>query len=68
MAHGIEATAENNRLSVRINADTIAYLVREHTDGPTHIHFVGSDYASGQPDLVGLDEPEVLISRIERPH
>ncbi len=46
MAHWIEATAEHNRRPVRINAEAIAYLVQEQPDGPTHVRFVGSDYAA----------------------
>jgi hypothetical protein len=67
MAHWIEATAEHNRRRVRINADAIAYIVQEHIDGPTHVHFVGSDFASGKPDLLVIEKPDVLIARIERP-
>lgn len=36
-------------------------------NGLTHIHCIGSNYASGKPDLLVLEAPEVLISRIERP-
>lgn len=67
MAHWIEATAEHNRRPVRINAEAIAYLVQEQPDGPTHVRFVGSDYASGKPDLLVLETPEQLVTRIERP-
>ena len=67
MTHWIEATAEHNRRPVRINADAIAYLVREHTDGPTHVHFVGSSFTSGKPDLLVLETPDQLLKRIERP-
>jgi hypothetical protein len=67
MAHWIEATAEHNRRPVRINADTIAYLAQEHADGPTHLHFVGSNFTSGKPDLLVVETPDILLSRIERP-
>ena len=67
MAHWIEATAEHNRRPVRVNADAIAYIVQEHIDGPTHVHFVGSDFTSGKPDLLVVEKPDVLIARIERP-
>jgi hypothetical protein len=67
MTHWIEATAEHNRRPVRINADAIAYFVQEQQDGPTHVHFVGSNFTSGKPDLLVLETPEVLLSRIERP-
>lgn len=67
MAHWIEATAEHNRRPVRINTDAIAYLVQEHVDGPTHVHFIGSNFTSGKPDLLVIETPDVLTSRIERP-
>jgi hypothetical protein len=53
---------------VRINADAITYLVREFADGPTHVHFIGSDHKSGKPDLLVLETPEELVKRTERPH
>jgi hypothetical protein len=68
MVHWIEATSEHNRRPVRINADAITYLVREFADGPTHVHFIGSDHKSGKPDLLVLETPEELVKRTERPH
>ncbi len=65
MAHWIDATAEHNKRPVKINADTVAYLVQELRDGPTHIHFVGSAFTSGKPDLLVLEEPDVLLARME---
>ena len=67
MPHWIEATAEHNRRPVKINAATIAYVVQELMDGPTHIQFVGSNFTSGKPDLMVLEAPDVLMSRIQRP-
>lgn len=67
MAHWIEATAEHNRRPVRINTDAIAYLVQEQLDGPTHVHFLGSNCNSSKPDLLVLETPDTLLSRIERP-
>lgn len=67
MSHSIEATAEHHRRPVRINADGIAFIVQEYVDGPTHVHFVGSDFTSGKPDLLVIEKPDVLIARIERP-
>jgi hypothetical protein len=67
MAHWIDATAEHMKRRVKINADNIAYLVRDEKDGPTHVHFVGSNYASGKPDLLVLETPEVLLARLEMP-
>lgn len=66
MTHWIEATAEHNRRPVKINADTIAYVVQELKDGPTHIHFIGSNFTSGKPDLMVIEAPDVLLSRIQR--
>ncbi len=67
MVHWIDATAEHNKRPVKVNADAIAYLVREDRNGPTHIRFMGSNFASGKPDLLVLEEPDVLLSRMERP-
>ena len=67
MAHWIEATAEHNKRPLKINADTIAYIVQEHNGGPTSVHIVGSDFASGKPDLLVLEKPDVLMARIQRP-
>lgn len=67
MAHWIEATAEHNKRPIRINADTIAYLVQELADGPTHVHFIGSNFSSGKPDLLVLETPDELVSRVQRP-
>ena len=67
MAHWIEATADHNRRPVRMNADAIADLLREHTDGPTHVYFIGSNSSSGKPDLLILETPDELLKRIERP-
>lgn len=66
MAHWIDATAEHKKRQVKINADAIAYLVQEEKDGPTHVHFVGSSYTSGKPDLLVLETPEILLARIEK--
>ena len=68
MAHWIEATAEHNRRPVRMNADAIAYLVREHADGPTHVHFIGSNAVmrANRISLI-LETPDEVIKRIERP-
>ena len=67
MAHWIKATAEHNRRPVNINADAIAYLVQEQLDGPTHVHFLGSNFTSGKPDLLVTETPDDLVTRIERP-
>ena len=67
MAHWIEATAEHNRRPIRINADAIAYLIQDQASGPTHVHFVGSDFTNGKPDLLVLETPEDLIARVQRP-
>jgi hypothetical protein len=67
VAHWIEATAEQNRRPVRINADAIAYLVQEQVDGPTHVHFLDSNFTSGKPDLLVMETPDDLVARIERP-
>lgn len=66
MAHWIDATAEHKKRPVKINADSIAYLVQEEKDGPTHVHFVGSNYTSGKPDLLILEPPEVVVARMEK--
>ncbi len=66
MAHWIDATAEHKKRAIKINADAIAYLVQEK-DGPTHVYFIGSNFASGKPDLLVLESPKVLVARIEKP-
>ena len=66
MAHWINATAEHKKRPVKINADNIAYLIREEREGPTHVHFVGSSSASGKPDLLVLEEPDQLLARMQR--
>ena len=66
MAHWIDATAEHKKRPVKINADSIAFLYREEKDGPTHVHFVGSSFTSGKPDLLVLEAPEVLLARVEK--
>ncbi|MGI9523061.1 MAG: hypothetical protein ACR2PG_15600 [Hyphomicrobiaceae bacterium] len=68
MVNWIQATAANNRRSARSNADTIAHVAREQMDGHAHIHFLGLDHAPGKPDLLVLEEPEVLVWGIERLH
>jgi len=67
MAHWIEATTEHKKRSVKINADAIGYLVQDEPNGLTHIHFICSNFASSKPDLLVLEAPDVLISRMERP-
>jgi len=67
MAQWIDATSEHKKRPVKINTDAIGYLVKDEPNGLTHIHFIGSDYASGKPDLLVLEAPEVLMSRMERP-
>jgi hypothetical protein len=67
MAHWIDATAEHNRRPLKINADAIAFIIRTEKDGPTHVHFMGSNFAAGKPDLLVLETPEELVSRIQRP-
>jgi hypothetical protein len=67
MAHWIDATAEHNKRPVKINAESIAYISQELNDGPTHLHFIGSDFSSGKPDLLVLETPDVLLARMERP-
>ena len=66
MAHWIDATSEHKKRPVKINTDAIGYMLQDEPNGLTHIHFIGSDYASGKPDLLVLETPEVLIAPIER--
>ncbi len=66
MAHWIDATAEHKKRPIKLNADTIAYLVQEEKDGPTHVHFAGSDFSLGKPDLLVLEAPDVLLARLEK--
>lgn len=66
MAHWIDATAEHKKRPIKINADAIAYLLQEDKDGLTQVHFIGSNFASGKPDLLVLEPPEVLVTRIEK--
>ena len=63
----MDATSEHKKRPVKINADAIGYLVQDKPSGLTHIHFIGSNYASSKPDLLVLEAPDVLISRMERP-
>jgi hypothetical protein len=67
MAHWIDATSEHKKRQVKINADAIGYMVQDEPNGLTHIHFLGSNYSSGKPDLLVVEAPDVLISRMERP-
>ena len=66
MAHWIDATSEHKKRPVKINTDAIGYMLQDEPNGLTHIHFIVSDYASGKPDLLVLETPEVLIAPIER--
>ena len=66
MTHWIDATSEHKKRLVKINSDAIGYIVQDEPNGLTHIHFIGSNYATGKPDLLVLETPEVLISRMER--
>ncbi|MFY0615003.1 MAG: hypothetical protein JXQ99_25965 [Hyphomicrobiaceae bacterium] len=66
MAHWIDATSEHKKRPVKINLDAIGYMVQDEPNGLTHIHFIGSNYATGKPDLLVLETPEALISRMER--
>ena len=67
MAHWIEATAEHKKHTLRLNSDAIAFFVQTEKDGPTHIHFVGSHFSAGNPDLLVLEAPDELMARIVRP-
>ena len=66
MPHWIDATDEHKKRPIKINADSIAYLMQHEEGGLTSIHFIGSNYASGKPDLLVLEPPEVLLARMER--
>ena len=66
MARWIDATSEHKKRPVKINADAVGYLVQDEPNGLTHVHFIGSNYTSGKPDLLVLEAPDVLISRMER--
>jgi hypothetical protein len=67
MAHWIDATEDHKERPIKINADSIAYLMQIEGGGLTSIHFIGSNHASGKPDLLVLETPEELMARIERP-
>lgn len=67
MVHWIAATSEHKKRAVKINADAIGYMVQDEPNGLTHIHFLGSNYSSGKPDLLVVEAPDVLMSRMERP-
>jgi dTDP-glucose pyrophosphorylase len=67
MAHWIDAISEYKKRPVKINVDAIGYMVQDEPNGLTHIHFIGSNYASGKPDLLVLESPEMLTSRMEQP-